>query len=56
MSRLFSCCFPTAHRADGDHYLIVKYLDGRREHLTGPVQLFFNHFKHRYELIKRVYI
>ena len=46
MSRLFSCCFPTAHRADGDHYLIVKYLDGRREHLTGPVQLFFNHFKH----------
>jgi len=43
---LFSCFFPHAYRADEDHYLVIRYLDGRREHITGPVQAFFNSWKH----------
>ena len=35
-----------AYRADEDHYLVIRYLDGRREHITGPVQAFFNSWKH----------
>lgn len=39
-------CFPRAYRCDSYHYLDVSYLDGRREHITGPVQVFFNNWVH----------
>ena len=46
MVGLLSCCFPPAHRCDDDHYLVINYLDGRREHRTGPVQVFFDRYQH----------
>lgn len=35
------------HVADVNTYLIVSYLDGRREHLPGPAFLWFNPLEHR---------
>lgn len=34
------------YRADQDSYLVIKHLDGRIDHITGPVQIYSNRFKH----------
>ena len=47
MASLFTSCFPAGYRCDEDSYLVVNYLDGRREHVTGPVQIFFNRWEHQ---------
>jgi len=44
-----NCCsaiFGSIYRADQDSYLSIKHLDGRHEHLTGPIQLHSSRFKH----------
>lgn len=34
------------YRAEADQYLVVRYVDGRIEHLRGPVQLWFHPIEH----------
>jgi len=46
VSTLLSCCVPIAYRCDEDSYLVIKFLDGRREYLTGPTQQFLNRWVH----------